>query len=320
MPRPTFAEVDLSAIRSQRPRPAGPPAARRPPHGHRQGRRLRTRGGAGGPGPGARGRPDAGGRPGRRGRGPARGRHPHARPRHGRPMPADEVATAIRYDLQATVDDTAAAAALDHEAAACGRPLAGAPQDRHRDEPPGGPRRRRPARPPPRVARLPHLVIEGAYTHFACAGHEDGERGHRPPTPPVPAGPGGPGRAHVLPPCIHTANSAAIVALGPAHFNMVRPGLAMYGIRPSAAARGRAAAAGPGPEEPRRAPEARAARRGRQLRSYLAGRARLASGPAAHRLRRRVPAGTVEPRPGPRGRPPVPGGRRRSAWTPRWWT
>ena len=151
-------------------------------------------------------------------------------------MPADEVATAIRYDLRATVDDTPAAAALEHEAALCSRPL-----EVHLKIDTGmnrlGVRAADAGQAAVTVARMPHLVIEGAYTHFACAGHEDGEEATGRQLLRFQQALAALAKAHVVPACVHTANSAAIVALGPAHFNMVRPGLAMYGIRPSTAAR-----------------------------------------------------------------------------------
>jgi len=40
----------------------------------------------------------------------------------------------------------------------------------------------------------------------------------------------------LLPPCIHAANSAAIMRLPESHYNMVRLGIAMYGLDPSEAA------------------------------------------------------------------------------------
>lgn len=79
---------------------------------------------------------------------------------------------------------------------------------------------------------LPGLEFEGIYTHFATADASDqsyartqlarfqhvlqllDERGLRPPI-------------------VHAANSAAMVSLPEAHFDMVRPGVAIYGLHPS---------------------------------------------------------------------------------------
>lgn len=46
--------------------------------------------------------------------------------------------------------------------------------------------------------------------------------------------------AHLRPPVVHAANSAATLTTPEAHFDVVRPGLALYGVYPSDAARRRA--------------------------------------------------------------------------------
>ncbi len=86
------------------------------------------------------------------------------------------------------------------------------------------------------VAHLPGLVLEGIFTHFAMADTSNlaharlqlnrfqhvlkvlEERG-------------------LLPPLVHAANSAAVMSLPEAHFDMVRPGIALYGLDPSAEVR-----------------------------------------------------------------------------------
>jgi len=146
------------------------------------------------------------------------------------PLPADEIPAAIEYELTPTVDDAETARELDRAAAARGRRLAV-----HLKIDTGmnrlGVRADEVAETATAVARMDHLVLEGAYTHFACAGDEDGETT---------------GRqiqrfeqalavlraAHVPPSVIHSANSAAILRFGAACGGMVRPGLALYGIRP----------------------------------------------------------------------------------------
>jgi alanine racemase len=82
------------------------------------------------------------------------------------------------------------------------------------------------------ISDLPHLELEGIFTHFAMADTSDQthvrmqlarfqhvlqiiEE------------------EHIRPPLVHAANSAAIFSLPEAHFDMVRPGIALYGLDPS---------------------------------------------------------------------------------------
>ncbi|BCL82884.1 alanine racemase [Ktedonobacteria bacterium brp13] len=84
------------------------------------------------------------------------------------------------------------------------------------------------------IIALPGLALEGLYTHFAQSDSED--------------------RTHVhlqlarfqqvlaaveeqglRPPIVHAANSAAVLSLPASHFDMVRPGIAVYGLEPSTA-------------------------------------------------------------------------------------
>ncbi len=86
------------------------------------------------------------------------------------------------------------------------------------------------------IKSLPGLELEGLYTHFAQADAAD--------------------QAHtqlqltrfqrvlatidalgLRPPVVHAANSAATLTLPEAHFDMVRPGIAIYGMEPSATIR-----------------------------------------------------------------------------------
>jgi Alr-MurF fusion protein len=82
------------------------------------------------------------------------------------------------------------------------------------------------------IIELPRLELEGIFTHFAMADTQDqthariqlarfehilqyvDEK-------------------HLRPPLVHAANSAAIFSLPEAHFDMVRPGIALYGLDPS---------------------------------------------------------------------------------------
>jgi alanine racemase len=82
------------------------------------------------------------------------------------------------------------------------------------------------------ITALPGIELEGLYTHFAMADTQDQTHarvqlarfqhllqvveGHQ-----------------LRPPLVHAANSAATISLPEAHFDMVRPGIALYGMDPS---------------------------------------------------------------------------------------
>lgn len=76
------------------------------------------------------------------------------------------------------------------------------------------------------------ILFEGVFTHFARADEKDGtttrrqERSFREVLDTLYAG-------NLLPPWIHAANSAAIISHPNTWFNMVRPGIAIYGLDPS---------------------------------------------------------------------------------------
>ncbi len=79
---------------------------------------------------------------------------------------------------------------------------------------------------------LPQIVVEGIYTHFATADERDQtyarrqlERFHAVLAALDAAG--------LRPPIVHAANSAATLALPESHFDLVRPGIALYGLQPS---------------------------------------------------------------------------------------
>lgn len=86
------------------------------------------------------------------------------------------------------------------------------------------------------ITTLPGLMLEGLYTHFAMADARDTTHAHLQLA-----------RfqsvlqtlaAHSLrPPLIHAANSAATLSMPEARFDMVRPGIAIYGMDPSAEVR-----------------------------------------------------------------------------------
>jgi alanine racemase len=83
-----------------------------------------------------------------------------------------------------------------------------------------------------RIIHLPGLELEGIFTHFAMADTRDQTHARMQLT-----------RfqgilqvieeEHIRPPLVHAANSAAILSLPESHFDMVRPGIALYGLDPS---------------------------------------------------------------------------------------
>ena len=84
------------------------------------------------------------------------------------------------------------------------------------------------------IANIPRVNIEGIFTHFASADEED----------PEPANMqegrfleflSKLGNHGIRPPWIHAANSAASLTRPSAYFNMLRFGIAMYGLHPSPA-------------------------------------------------------------------------------------
>jgi alanine racemase len=82
------------------------------------------------------------------------------------------------------------------------------------------------------VIALPGIELEGLYTHFAMADTHNQTHAHMQLSRfqrllQVVDG-------HQLrPPLVHAANSAATISLSEAHFDMVRPGIALYGMDPS---------------------------------------------------------------------------------------
>jgi alanine racemase len=86
------------------------------------------------------------------------------------------------------------------------------------------------------IKSLPGLVLEGLYTHFAMADAADQTYTQMQLQ-----------RLHTIlyhleqqglrPPIVHAANSAATLALPETHFDMVRPGIAIYGLHPSSEVR-----------------------------------------------------------------------------------
>jgi alanine racemase len=145
-------------------------------------------------------------------------------------LPADEMAAALAHDLRVTVGDLATAAALQRQAAARRRRAVvhlkidtGMSRLGFRAEEAAAAART--------VASMKHLVLEGAYTHFACA-DEDGHEATGRQLARFRGALRAMRAAGVRPPLVHAANSSALITMPAAHFNMVRPGLSLYGIRP----------------------------------------------------------------------------------------
>ncbi len=86
------------------------------------------------------------------------------------------------------------------------------------------------------IQKLPGLELEGIFTHFACADSADQTHSRLQLTrfqrvlAALEA-------AGLRPPVVHAANSAATLTMPEARFNMVRPGIALYGLHPSAEVR-----------------------------------------------------------------------------------
>ena len=149
-------------------------------------------------------------------------------------LPPEEVPAAIEHRLAATIDDLATALELETQAARChGRLHVHLKIDTGMNR--LGVRAEEAPQAFAAVSRLQHLAIDGAYTHFACAdGEDDGVSEQQ--LARLSAALAGMRSAGASVPLVHSANSAAILSIREAHFGMVRSGLALYGVRPCAAA------------------------------------------------------------------------------------
>ena len=88
------------------------------------------------------------------------------------------------------------------------------------------------------VGRQRHLRLEGLMTHFALAdepGHPANDQQQRCFEDAL----AGLERRGLRPPVVHAANSAALLARPSAHFDLVRAGIALYGLSPSKELAGR---------------------------------------------------------------------------------
>jgi alanine racemase len=86
------------------------------------------------------------------------------------------------------------------------------------------------------IAGMPGVEIEGVFTHFAQADAEDKTSAQAQLTA-FRRALTAIGEAGIVPRYIHAANSAAVLSLPESHFNLVRPGIAVYGLDPSSAVR-----------------------------------------------------------------------------------
>jgi len=150
--------------------------------------------------------------------------------------PDDEIDPALACGLTLTVVDAETAAAVERRAAARGGRAAV-----HLKIDTGmnrlGVRAEDAAATAAAVAGMAHLDLEGAYTHFACADGADDAASARQ-LARLRAALGAMREAGVRPPLVHAANSSALVTMPESHFGMVRTGLALYGVPPCKAAEG----------------------------------------------------------------------------------
>lgn len=83
------------------------------------------------------------------------------------------------------------------------------------------------------LAQLPNLQVEGCYTHFAAA--DDDADWTREQLQRFLTATAAMQRGGARFPLLHSANSAATLTLPASHLDMVRPGIALHGLSPSAA-------------------------------------------------------------------------------------
>jgi len=145
-------------------------------------------------------------------------------------IPADEVSNLVAHDLVATVADAATAEEIDREARRAAKVVSV-----HLKVDTGmnrlGVRSEEAVALAERILGRPSLALEGLYTHFACAEMPDRtatEEQQRRFAEVLRAL----GEQNLKPQIVHAANTAAIVTAPESHFDMVRPGLGLYGILP----------------------------------------------------------------------------------------
>jgi alanine racemase len=158
--------------------------------------------------------------------------------------PAEMAATLAAYDLTLTVYSFAAAQALSESAAPTGKKIKvhikidsgmgrlglllkpAAAQDLQPADTADA------VREVLAIARLPELEVEGIFTHFATADSADKTYANRQ-LERFLAFLAALRREGFEPPLRHAANSAAVIAMPASHLDLVRPGIASYGLYPS---------------------------------------------------------------------------------------
>ena len=147
--------------------------------------------------------------------------------------PADELAAALAYRLTLTVDGPATAEPIARLAA-----RRGVRMPVHLKVDTGmnrlGVRAEEAVEAARALAASPHLDLEGLYTHLACADVPDGGTTDRQ-LAAFRAVVEALAAEGIRPRLLHAANSSALLGRPDSHFNLVRPGLALYGVRPGGA-------------------------------------------------------------------------------------
>ena len=145
-------------------------------------------------------------------------------------LPADEISSLVAHDLVATVAGAATAEEIDREARRAAKVV-----PVHLKVDTGmnrlGVRAEEAVGVAEAVAGLKHLRLDGVYTHFACA-DTPGDTATREQLQRFRAVLAELDRRGVQVETIHAANTAALVTMPETHFDMVRPGLGLYGILP----------------------------------------------------------------------------------------
>jgi alanine racemase len=143
-------------------------------------------------------------------------------------IPQDETEALLAHDLRPTVGDVETLDRLDRAARAAGKRAAA-----HLKVDTGmnrlGVRSEEAVALAERILGRPSLLLEGVYTHFACA-DTPGDRATREQLKRFRAVLAELGQRGTTIPMIHAANSSALATMPETHFDMVRPGLALYGL------------------------------------------------------------------------------------------
>lgn len=82
------------------------------------------------------------------------------------------------------------------------------------------------------ISKYPGIILEGVFTHFARADEKEIETTEKQEQTFIEIV-NGLTSVGLRPPLVHAANSAAIMTRPESHFDLVRPGIAIYGLHPS---------------------------------------------------------------------------------------